>query len=265
MRVGVYQNNPAFGEVERNVEQAVKEISSANVDLVVLPEFFNTGYQFVSRQEALELAEEIPSGETCRAMSALARSNEISIVFGLPEREGNRVYNSAAVVNPEGFLGRYRKIHLFFEEKAVFDPGDTELEIFETKGTKIGVMICFDWIFPESTRILALLGARIICHPANLVLPYCQDTMLTRSLENGVFSLTANRVGTEARGGKDGMTFTGGSQIVDNRGRRLAAFDEKETGVLTAEIEPNQAENKRVTIYNDLFGDRRPDFYHRLI
>lgn len=265
MLVGVYQNNPAFGEVERNVERAVKEISGAHMDLVVLPELFNTGYQFVSREEAQELAEEIPSGKTCRVMSALARSNEMCIVFGLPERAGNHVYNSAAVVGPEGFLGRYRKIHLFYEEKSVFDPGNTGLEVFDTKGTKIGVMICFDWIFPEPTRVLALLGACIICHPANLVLPYCQDAMRTRSLENGVFSLTANRVGVEARRGKDRLTFTGRSQIVDNRGRRLAAFDDTETGVLSAEIDPNQANNKRLTTYNDLFEDRRPAFYHRLI
>ncbi len=265
MRVGVYQNHPEFGEARANVEKAVQALSSIKADLIVLPELFNTGYQFVSRQEIEDLAENIPSGKTCQAMIELARDRNIFIVFGLAERDGLRFFNSAAITGPHGFVGKYRKTHLFFEEKDFFSPGDTGFQVFDIGSTKIGVMICFDWWFPESARALALNGADIICHSANLVLPQCQKSMQTRSLENGVFTITANRVGTESRGGKDPLTFTGESQIVDNFGETKAKMGETETGILLAEIDPSQARNKAITSRNDRFRDRRPEFYRPLM
>lgn len=264
MRVGIYQNHPVFGQVERNVEQAIQDLSQVNADLMVLPEFFNTGYQFISRQEATDLAEEIPTGKSSQAMISLARSQNMFLVFGLAERGGERLYNSAAIVGPEGFIGRYRKIHLFAEEKDFFDPGDIGFQIFDIGLAQIGLMICFDWWFPESSRVLALLGADIICHPANLVLPHCQRAMVTRSLENGVFTITANRVGTESRGGKAPLIFTGESQIVDNLGQVIAKLGENETGVILSDIDPEQARNKGITPQNDRFEDRRPEFYGAL-
>jgi predicted amidohydrolase len=233
-------------------------------DLVVLPELFNTGYQFVSREEVEALAEDIPSGATCREMIGLARKNHMILVFGLAEKAGASLYNSAAVVGPEGFLGKYRKTHLFFEEKRFFDPGDTGFQVFDVGQARIGVMICFDWLFPESGRILALLGADIICHPANLVLPHCQHAMVTRSLENGVFTITANRIGIESRGNKAPLTYTGESQIVDNRGKIIARFGKGDQGVLIADIEPEKARDKAITEQNDCLKDRRPEHYRML-
>ncbi|MFO0767873.1 MAG: nitrilase-related carbon-nitrogen hydrolase [Nitrospiraceae bacterium] len=92
-------------------------------------------------------------------------------------------------------LGCYRKTHLFFEETLFFDPGDSGFQVWDVGGAKVGVMICFDWFYPESARTLALMGADIIAHPSNLVLPHCPDSMVTRCLENRVFSITANRIG----------------------------------------------------------------------
>jgi predicted amidohydrolase len=261
MKVGFYQSNPVFGKVKQNVEEAVQEISRVNAGLIVLPELFNTGYQFVSRQEVSELAEDIPSGYTCQTMMGLAKDQGMFLVFGLPEKDDNSLYNSAAVVGPKGFIGRYRKIHLFSEEKLFFNPGDTGFGVFDIGAAIIGIMICFDWLFPESARVLALLGADIICHPANLVLPYCQKAMVTRSLENGVFTITANRVGTESRGDFEALTFTGESQILDNVGRVLARLEGNDTGVVLADIDPKLARNKSVTARNERFKDRRPEFY----
>ena len=261
MRVGLYQNHPVFGDVKGNVERAVEVLSTIETDLMVLPELFNTGYQFVSKAETEALAEEIPSGTTCKAMISLAKEREMFLVFGLAERKGDQLYNSAAVVGPRGFLGKYRKTHLFAEEKFFFDPGDTGFRVFDMGRARIGVMICFDWIFPESSRVLAVLGADILCHPANLVLPHCQAAMLTRSFENGVFSITANRVGTEARGGKQALRFTGKSQIVDHLGRVLAHLGEDESGLLLTDIDPSLARDKQITGQNDRMKDRRPEFY----
>jgi len=121
-------------------------------------------------------------------------------------------------------------------------------------------MICFDWIFPEAARTLALKGADIICHPSNLVLPYCQTAMVTRCLENHVFAITANRIGTEQRGVRT-LTFTGGSQVTDTKGKILhrASTDREEVAVI--EIDPQLAQDKHATANNHIFNDRRPEMY----
>ena len=264
MKVGLYQNNPAFGEVEKNIDSAVIALSDVDADLMVLPELFNTGYQFTSKGEAARLAEEIPHGKTCSAMIRLAQRKKMFMVFGLAEKNRRRIFNSAAVVGPNGLIGRYRKTHLFAEEKNFFCPGDTGFQVFDIGLARIGVMICFDWWFPESVRVLALKGADIICHPANLVLPHCQEAMVIRSLENGVFSITANRVGTESRGDKEILTFTGASQVVDNQGRITARLEQNRTGLLLTDIDPEEAQNKCINAQNDRFMDRRPEFYETL-
>ena len=265
MKVGLYQNNPAFGEVKTNVADAIEALSSTSVDLVVLPELFNTGYQFIARDEVASLAEEIPNGFTCRAMIDFARKKKIHIVFGMAERHNNRLYNSAVLVGPDGFIGHYRKTHLFFEEKYLFEPGDTGFRVWDIGQAKIGIMICFDWLFPESARILALKGAQIICHPANLVLPYCQYAMPVRCLENRIFSITANRVGTEQRGQKRPLTYTGKSLIVDPIGKVLAQLTDTEVGTVTVEIDPERANDKNITEYNHVLDDRRPELYTPLL
>ena len=265
MRIGIYQTHPRFGAVEENVDQAVKDLQAVDADLVVLPELFNTGYQFVSRAELEALAEEVPGGKTCRELMALSKAKNMHLVFGIAEKDGDKVYNAAVVTGPDGHIGTYRKVHLFAEEKEFFDPGDTGFQVFDVGACRIGVMVCFDWIFPESARVLALLGADIICHPANLVLHLCQQAMTTRSLENGVFSATANRIGTEARGGKKPLTFTGKSQILDPMGEALARFNEKDTGVAVAAIDVAKARDKKITEQNDRLKDRRPEHYSALL
>lgn len=264
MRIGVYQMEPRFGEVEGNVSRAVEDLSRVEADLIVLPELFSTGYQFLSRQEVRDLAEEIPSGRTCSALQDLASSKKMSLIFGIAEKDGSFCYNSAAVIGPAGFLGTYRKVHLFAEEKDVFSPGNTGFQVFDLGSVRVGVMICFDWLFPESARVLTLLGADLICHPANLVLPHCQGAMVTRCIENGVFSATANRIGTESRGGKSPLTFTGRSQVLDQVGRVLTRLGETETGISVVEADLMQARNKRITDWNDRMADRRPECYERI-
>ena len=122
MKVGFVQNDPPFGEVEKNLEHVVRALSGQKADLFVLPELFTTGYQFTRREEALELAEPIPDGNTTKALLDLAKKIDSHIVAGIAELEGDAVYNSAVVVGPNGFIGRYRKAHLFDTEKEIFQP-----------------------------------------------------------------------------------------------------------------------------------------------
>jgi len=121
-------------------------------------------------------------------------------------------------------------------------------------------MICFDWMFPESMRSLALQGSQIICHSANLVMPYCQAAMVTRCLENGVFTITANRVGHDHRGGQS-LHFTGQSQIIDPRGRVIARAGKLMEEVLVRDIDPGLADDKWLNPANHLLNDRRPALY----
>ena len=122
------------------------------------------------------------------------------------------------------------------------------------------MMICFDWLFPESARSLALQGVQLIAHPANLVLPYCPDAMVTRCLENHVFTATANRVGNEQRGGAS-LHFIGTSEVVDPNGNVLLRLSPAEEQIPAADIDLSQARNKRINERNDVLTDRRPDQY----
>jgi len=261
MKIGYVQFEPRFGEVERNVELALSLMETKQADLWVLPELFSTGYQFTSRGEVRELAEPVPEGRTTQALIAWAKRQRCYIAAGLAELASERVFNSAVLVGPEGLVLLYRKAHLFYREKEWFSPGDTPFPVAEAGGVKVGLLICFDHLFPEAARSLALKGAQVIAHPANLVLPgLAQLTMRVRALENRVFTVTANRVGEETRAGET-LKFTGESQIVSPWGEILARSGPEEEGVQVVDVDPEEALNKRLTPYNDLLADRRVDLY----
>lgn len=261
MRVGYYQFEPVFGAVQRNLDAVLDRLRDVECDLLVLPELAMTGYQFTSREEVAGLAEEIPSGTTTRRLAEWAKTRSCYVVAGLPERHGHHLYNSAILVGPKGFIGAYRKTHLFFEETVLFSPGDTGFLVWDITMAKVGVLICFDWIYPESARTLALRGADVLCHPSNLVLPHCPDAMVTRCLENRVFSITANRIGEEARGEKPPLRFIGKSEVVSPSGHILHRAPEDRSELTVIDIDIHEARNKSINPYNDLFKDRRPQFY----
>jgi predicted amidohydrolase len=261
MKAGFYQFNPAFGKKEENLKKVLYAITDADADLLVLPEFFATGYQFVSQEEVSGLSEQIPDGDTTERLSELSRQKGIYLVAGLPERDGDRFFNSAVLSGPDGFIGVYRKTHLFFEEKLYFSPGDTGFKVWDTKVGRIGIMICFDWFFPEAMRTLALMGADIITHPSNLVLPYCPAAMPIRCLENRVFAVTANRVGEENRKAGQSLRFIGQSQITSPEGKIVIRAPENDEAILIAEINPETARNKNLNPLNNIFDDRRPEMY----
>lgn len=154
----------------------------------------------------------------------------------------------------------YRKVHLFNREKRYFKPGNQGFKVFDHQGTTMGMMICFDWLFPEAARSLALQGAQVILHPANLVLPYCQQAMFARALENRVFIVTVNRIGTEIAG-KESNTFTGQSQIVSPRGDFLVRMGQDREQVEQVDIDPSEALDKNITPFNHVVEDRRRGQY----
>ena len=261
MKVGFVQNNPSFGNIEKNISQIERLWGNTRVDLMVLPELFTTGYQFRSAKEAHALAEPVPDGPTCKWLQHQARVTQSVIVAGLVEMANDKIYNSAAIVGPGGLLGVYRKAHLFDTEKNIFQPGNLPLPVIDIGPARVGVMICFDWRFPETARTLSLQGADIIAHPSNLVLSHCPQAMITRCLENRVFAITADRVGQEERIPGQALDFLGQSQIVDPDGNILyrASSDKEEIHIL--EIDIQLARDKCINEKNNLFEDRREDLY----
>lgn len=263
MKAGFVQFEPIFGNVEENLKKAERLIEGVNAEVLVLPELFNSGYLFSSLQEVERVAEEIPGGKTTEFLCRLASRNHCFVVGGLAERDNDRLFNSAVLVSPQGYVGTYRKIHLFSEEKLWFQPGDKAPAIFDLGCCRIGIMICFDWFFPETMRILSLKGADLICHCANLVLPFCQDSMKTRCLENHVYAITANRTGQDDRNGRI-LRFTGRSQITGPCGDILYSAGPVADEVASVEIDLSLARDKKINPFNDLYLDRRVEFYRHL-
>ena len=260
-KIGVAQFEPKLLDVNHNLKAILKLLENTDADLIVFPELATSGYVFSSQDEISKVAEPAFTGKTATLFKELTKIHNCSLVVGFPELYDGKYYNSSILVNPDGRIYLYRKIHLFYEEKSFFTPGDLGFQVFPAKhDVPIGLMICFDWIFPEAARSLALNGAHILAHSANLVLPWCQQAMITRSLENRVFSVTSNRIGTEINGERK-QTFTGMSQILSNNGKILQRMNETETGIVYYEIDPELAADKTITDFNDAFTDRRTEFY----
>ena len=258
MRVAVVQTNPIFGEVKNNVQDALAMMESAKADLYILPELFNTGYNFIDQAEVNTFAESA-DGWTFKMLSECVKEKTCYIVYGFAER-ADKIYNSSALIGHKGLVGIYRKVHLFDRENIYFAPGNLGFPVFDLPFGKIGMMICFDWLYPESARSLALKGAQLIAHPANLVLPFCPDAMVTRCLENHVFTATANRIGEEKRG--DGrLKFIGTSEIVAPNGSILCQLGEHKASIETVEVDLSFADDKIINEHNDLLKDRRVDQY----
>ncbi len=262
-KAGYFQFHPRFGKIKNNLLTIVSALNDVTADLIVLPELALTGYYFRDRGEVMELSEDPHQSGHVDSLIALCRDRSFYMVTGFAEKAGDRCYNSALLLGPEGIAAVYRKIHLFNDEKKWFHPGDTPFSVHTVKDVKIGIMICFDWIFPEASRILSLKGADILCHPSNLVLNYCQNAMLTRCLENQVFAVTCNRFGHDRRPHGE-IRFTGKSQIAAPKGELLYRSPSQREELVILDIDPELARTKAITPANEIFSDRRPDFYGEL-
>ncbi|MFI7439612.1 nitrilase family protein [Nonomuraea indica] len=277
-RVAVIQFDPQVGLDNRaaNTDRALALAERAADDgatLIVLPELSATGYSFRDRAEAYAHAEEVPDGATVRTWESFARERGVHVVTGLAERDGVRLFDTAVLVGPDGYVGRYRKTHLWNREKLWFTPGDLGFPVFDTPIGRIGLLICWDIWFPEVPRLLAQQGADIICSVNNWVWtppPIFDETgrcmasylTMTAAHVNNVFIAAANRVGTDR-----GARFLGCSLIAGTNGWPIGrvAGAEEET-ILTADIDVVSARSAPIwNQLNDLIRDRRTDLYDPLL
>lgn len=268
------QMEPHVGHKSDNVARSIELIERAvgqGAQLIVLPELCSSGYVFESRQEAFSLAEPVPHGDSTRQWDDAARRLGVHVVAGVAEREGDRLYNTAVLLGPHGFVGSYRKLHLWGDEHLFFEPGDAGLPVFHTELGRLAMAICYDGWFPEVYRLLALKGADIVCMPTNWV-PMCgqphdgvamaNTLAMSAAHSNGLNIVCANRVGVER-----GQPFIGRSVIVGADGWPLAGPAGADTEeILYASIDLNVSRQARhLNAYNDVVRDRRVDVYGPLI
>lgn len=274
--VAAIQTHPRLGDVEANLArqaELVGQAVAAGSDLVVLPECSNGGYMFESREAAAATAEDIDAGggPAIAAWTSWAADHGIHLVAGLLERSGDRLFNSAVLVGPDGMIGRYRKTHTWGIDRELCEPGDLAFPVYDTPIGRIGMLICYDIWFPECARLEALQGADVIAVPANWVpvptqhpgVPAIANQLcITTAHVNLAYVVGASRVGVER-----GQEFIGSSIIVDYNGVPLAgpasATDEE---LLTARIAPLASRHdRRSNPFNQPLRDRRTDLYPEML
>ncbi|MBQ5754046.1 MAG: hypothetical protein IIV90_00090 [Oscillospiraceae bacterium] len=233
-----------------HLEEWTRKAAAMGAKLIVLPEMGTSGYYFASRAEAESVAEEIPNGPTVQRFIALAKELDCYIVVCLPMKEGRRMYNSCALVGPEGYWGHCRKMHPFTPDTYWAKNGDKPVEVFDTPIGRIAMLICMDVSFPESVRMAAVKGAQVVCAPSNWCEPQMPSSIwMTRAYENQVVMVCPNRHGVEK-----GFEFSGGSAVIGQGGIPLAVQREGE-GVALAMIDPEARDD------NGEIAARRPELY----
>lgn len=256
--VAAVQFEPRFGDKEWNVSRLLHlaaEAADSGARLIVLPEMGTTGYCFRSRQEIAPLVEPVPGGPTLTAFADLAASRGVYLVIGLPEVDPTTgfYYNTAALVGPRGFVGKYRKIHSYVDEVRWAKDGDLGMPVFPTELGCIAMQICMDADFMEPARLAALAGAEILAFPTNWEGE--PTTWFARSRENGLYTIAANRWGEER-----GERFCGNSAVIDPRGMALSHLGQGD-GLCLAQVDLEQARAAR----KKALAARRPAQYHDLV
>lgn len=210
-----------FMDKEKNLAaltNLVRQAAAQGAKLIVLPEMCATGYYFESMEQAAKMAESVVNGQTVGLLENLAKELDCYLVAGLPELDGERLYNSAVLIGPDGLIGRHRKMHHYVPDSTWAKTGDEPVKVFDTPIGNIGIQICMDLSYPEGPRLSRLMGAQVLCSPMNWnesSIP--SDIWLTRAKENGMYVIASNRHGNEK-----GFDFCGGSGIIDPEGRVVA-------------------------------------------
>jgi N-carbamoylputrescine amidase len=255
------------------VSALVEEAARQGARIVLPPELFSGGY-FCREEHDRYWALAKPTAEhpSVIAMQKLARGLKVAIPTSFFEREGQHYYNTLAMIDEAGeILGTYRKSHIpdgpGYEEKFYFRPGNTGFKVWDVCGTRIGVGICWDQWYPESARVMALMGAELLFYPTAIgsepqdaefdTSRMWRRAMVGHAVSNCMPVVAANRIGCEA-----GQTFYGHSFITNEWGDRVAAFERDETGVLVAELDLAEAAKHRASM--GFFRDRRPQLYGRI-
>ncbi|MFE2378297.1 carbon-nitrogen hydrolase family protein [Streptomyces sp. NPDC059398] len=261
LRIALLQSSGRPGDVAANLaelDEAAGRAAASGAGLLVCPELFLTGYAI--GDEVPRLAEPA-DGASARAVAGIAARHGIAVLYGYPEREGDRMYNAAQLIGADGnSLADYRKTHLFgcFEQKW-FTPGDTPVVQAELAGLRIGIMICYDVEFPENVRAHALAGTDLLLVPTAQMHPFqfvAESLVPVRAFENQLYIAYVNRTGDEGE-----FEFVGLSCLAGPDGT-VRARAGRGTELVTADADPALLSASREQ--NPYLRDRRPELYRSL-
>ena len=267
MKIACIQTDVKFKDPHANLQildDTVRAELAHGTQLTIFPECFSTGYCFDSLEEAIAFGESIPGPSTDR-VARLCAELGTHVVFGLLEKSGSQLFNTAVLIGPQGLIGSYRKVHLpYLGVDRFTTPGDRPFEVFEANGVRIGMLICYDGGFPEAARVLSILGADLIVLPTNWPpggAYMAEFSINCRAMENGIYFAAVNRVGTE-----NGFSFIGKSRICSPVGATMESLDHDNPGIMRAELDPVLARTKRIVRVPgkhliDRMADRRPEMY----
>ena len=267
MLIAGVQTDVHFADIDANQKRTIDWIERAaqqRADLVVFPECMLSGYGYDSREHALEHARTI-TDPLFSDLASAAKKHQLCLTIGFLEESNGSLFNASALIGADGVIGHYRKVHLpHLGVDRFVDRGDMPYDVLTAGKAKVGLAICYDSSFPEPMRVLALAGADIIAlgtnwpdaaeRTAEIVPP-------ARSMENHLYFVAANRVGTE-----NGFRFCGRSSICGPDGTVLAKSTDDSETLLIADVDLNVARNKRIertpgAHVIDRFKDRQPNFY----
>ena len=267
IKIAAVQMEPRLMKIRENLDSMVRTTKQAahnQANLIVFPECSLTGYVFSSRQEALPFAETIP-GPSTEKLASLCNELKVYVICGLLEKENDKLFNVAAFIGPEGLIAGYRKNHLpFLGVDRFVDAGDRPFQVHQTPIGNIGLEICYDIVFPESSRVMTLQGADILVLPTNFPQRRGEKLNLVvsaRAIENRVHVVSADRVGSER-----GCSFSGMSKIVDALGDVLSLASPDREEIIYGEVSLDTSRQKHITFIPgewelDQIKDRRPELY----
>lgn len=267
--------------VQANIQRMdilVREAAESGAHMIVLQELFETPYFCkLERLENYLLAKPVESNEAVLHFQKLAKELGVVIPVSFYEKQNNARYNSMAMIDADGsILGVYRKSHIpdgpGYEEKFYFNPGDTGFKVWETMFGKIGVGICWDQWFPESARIMTLLGAEILIYPTAIGSEpdasgidskgHWQRCMQGHAAANIAPVIAANRIGSETDEGTT-IHFYGSSFMTNSYGEIVAEASRDQEEILYWSYDLDQIELDRADW--GVFRDRRPELYGPLL
>ncbi len=267
-----------------NAKMLVRKAAGSGANIILLPELFERQYFCQERRyEYYDFATPVSENPAVLRMQTLAKELGVVIPVSFYERDGNALFNSAAVIDADGrLLGVYRKTHIpddhYYQEKFYFSPGNTGFRVFDTKFGRVGIGICWDQWFPETARCLALKGADVILYPTAIgsepilgcdSAAHWRRVMQGHAAANIVPVVAANRFGMEtvvpcAENGNQSssLNFYGASFIADETGMILAEAGRDGEKIITADFDFDQIKKERINW--GLFRDRRPECYGKI-
>ncbi|MGG7146254.1 N-carbamoylputrescine amidase [Clostridium butyricum] len=261
----------------KKAEDMVRDAKKQGANIVLLQELFETPYFCQTESyKYLNIATSVEDNRAVNHFKEIAKELEIVIPISFFERAGNTTFNSLVVIDADGsVMDTYRKTHIpdghCYEEKFYFTPGDTGFKVWDTAYGRIGVGICWDQWFPESARIMALMGAEILFYPTAIgsepILPidsqpHWQRCMQGHAAANIIPLVASNRVGTEVQD-ESSMTFYGSSFIAGPTGEIVKQMDRDKEGVIVVEFDLDEIREKRQSW--GIYRDRRPEMYKSIL